>query len=74
VSFYDQMNEMQSLTNLGVSSWSRAFVGKATYQLSAISAQTNGNQVTCQVIKNGSVVAEQTTIGRYTMSVCAEGL
>jgi Mycobacterium membrane protein len=71
VSFYDGMNEMRSLSDLGTSSWSASFVGQATYQLAALSAQTNGTRVTCRIVKDGSVVDEQTTVGRYTMSVCA---
>ena len=71
VNYYDGMNEMTSLTQPGVSSWSINIRSRATYQLMAISAQTEGTQVTCRIIKNGTVTDEQTTVGRYTMSVCA---
>ena len=71
ISYYDGMNEMTQLMQPGVSSWSTNIRSQATYQLISIAAQTQGTQVTCRIIKNGTMTAEQTTVGRYTMSVCA---
>ena len=71
ISYYDGMNEMTQVVNSGVSSWTANIRSRATYQLMAIAAQTQGTQVTCRIIKNGMVTAERTTVGRYTMSVCA---
>ena len=70
VSYYDAMNEMTQEQNLP-SSWSKSFVVQATYGLHSIAAQTTGAKVSCEIDINGQVVAQQTTVGRYTMAVCA---
>ncbi|WP_193046810.1 MmpS family transport accessory protein [Mycolicibacterium baixiangningiae] len=69
-SFFDGMNEMQTVMDLP-SSWSQTFSSEATYQMHSISAQTNGTVLSCQLLVNGSVVDEQTTKGRYTVTVCS---
>ena len=77
LTFFDGMNELQSLSNPGfntwtpnANTWSTNIRSQATYQLSAISALTEGTQVTCRIILNGTVMDEQTTVGRYTMASC----
>jgi hypothetical protein len=44
---------------------------QATYQLTSISAQTNGTQVSCQIVKNGEVVDQQQAVGRFTVLTCS---
>lgn len=77
LTFFDGMNELQSLSNPGFNTWSPNantwsinIRSQATYQLTAISALTKGTQVTCRIILNGTVMDEQTTVGRYTMASC----
>jgi len=53
-SFFDGMNEMQTVSGLPAS-WSQTFTSQATYQMHSISAQTSGTQISCQVIVNGLV-------------------
>jgi hypothetical protein len=68
-SFFDGMNELQTVSGLPAS-WSQTFASQATYQMTSITAQTNGTQISCQLIKNGSLVDQQTTTGRYTVVSC----
>ena len=70
LTFFDGMNELQSLSNPGfntwspnANTWSTNIRSQATYQLTAISALTKGTQVTCRIILNGTVMDEQTTVG-----------
>jgi hypothetical protein len=77
LSFFDGMNELQSLSNPGFNTWSPGsntwsanFRSQATYQLTAISAMTKGTQVTCRIVQDGTVMDEKTTVGRYTMASC----
>jgi hypothetical protein len=70
VAYYDAMNNMTSLQNLPAS-WSTSFTGKATIQLHSMSAQTTGEHVSCKIIVDGTVIAEQSATGRYSVSVCA---
>jgi hypothetical protein len=70
VSYYDGMNEMTQETDVAAP-WHRSFVVQATYGLHSISAQTNGTQVSCEVDVDGQMVDHQTTVGRYTVAVCA---
>src|SRR4051794_22717979 len=65
-SFFDGMNDLKSVTDLP-SSWSQTFASEATYQMTSITAQTEGTQITCQLIKDGEVVDRQTTVGRFTV-------
>jgi hypothetical protein len=69
-SFFDGINEMRTITDLPAS-WSQTFANQATYQMHSISAQTDGTQISCQVIVNGSVADQQATTGRYTVVTCS---
>ena len=77
LNFFDGMNEMQTVSNPGFNTWgpdsntwSTNIRSQATYQLTAISALTEGTQVTCRIIQDGVVMDEQTIIGRYSMASC----
>ena len=77
LSFFDGMNEMQTVSNPGFNTWSpdsntwsSNIRSQATYQLTAISALTEGTQVTCRIIQDGVVIDEQTIVGRYSMASC----
>jgi len=69
--YYDGMDELTSETDGLDSTWSKTMASQATYQLTSISAQTNGTQVSCQIVKNGEVVDQQQAVGRFTVVTCS---
>ena len=73
INYYDGMNEMTQLMQPGVSlvvEHQHSQPGDLPV-ISIAAQQPRGRKATCRIIKNGTVTAEQTTVGRYTMSVCA---
>lgn len=69
-SFYDGMDNMQTLTNLPTS-WTQTFNSQATYQFHSISTQTNGTQVMCQITVDGALADRKSATGRYAVVTCS---
>jgi hypothetical protein len=70
VSYFDELNNMTQVSDQPAD-WSTSFTGKATYQMHSMSAQTKGEQVSCKITVDGTVVASDTASGRYAVVVCS---
>ena len=67
VTYYDGMNNMQQPHNQS-SHWYLTFTSRATNGLFALTVQTTGEQVSCEINVNGSVRDQKSTVGR--VAVC----
>jgi Mycobacterium membrane protein len=70
VSYHDEMDNLQQLTNQ-VAPWSTSFTSEATYGLFAVGAKTSGERVSCEIIVNGEVRDEKSSNGRHTLADCS---
>ena len=68
--YFDGINDMKTLTNVAAP-WTGNYVNFATYPTYGVTAQTQGTQVTCRITVEGQVVAQETSIGRYTVVSCS---
>jgi hypothetical protein len=69
VTYNDGINTMQQLRNQS-SHWYLTFTSSATHALLALTAQTTGEQVSCEINVNGSVRDQKSTVGRGTVARC----
>ena len=64
VSYHDEMDNLQQLTNQ-LAPWSTSFTSEATYGLFAVGAKTSGERVSCEIIVNGEVRDQKSSNGRH---------
>jgi Mycobacterium membrane protein len=69
VTYYDGMNTMQQLYNQS-SHWYLTFTSQAADAQFALTVQTTGQQVSCEINVNRSVRDQKSTAGRDTVATC----
>jgi len=69
VTYYDGMNTMQQLHNQS-SHWYLTFTSQAGDAQFALTVQTTGQQVSCEINVNRSVRDQKSTAGRDTVATC----
>lgn len=69
VTYYDATNTLQQLRNQS-SHWYLTFSSTATKALLALTVQTTGEHVSCEINVNGSVRDQKSTVGRGTVAIC----
>jgi hypothetical protein len=69
VTYYDGMNTMQQLHNQS-SHWYLMFTSQAADAQFALTVQTTGQQVSCEINVNRSVRDQKSTAGRDTVATC----
>jgi Mycobacterium membrane protein len=69
VTYYDGMNTMQQLHNPS-SHWHLTFTSQAADAQFALTVQTTGQQVSCEINVNRSVRDQKSTAGRDTVATC----
>lgn len=70
VSYHDEMDNLQQLTNQ-LAPWSTSFTSEATYGLFAVGAKTSGERVSCEIIVNGEVRDQKSSNARHTLADCS---
>jgi hypothetical protein len=69
VTYYDGMNDMQQLHDQS-SHWYLTFTSMAANALLALTVQTTGQQVSCEINVNGSVRDQKSTAGPDALAAC----
>lgn len=62
ITYYDAMHEMQQIRDVAPP-WGLTFTSQATYPTYAVSAQTTGTDVSCQIVLNGQLVSQRGLTG-----------
>jgi hypothetical protein len=71
ISYYDATHQMQQITNVA-SPWELTFRSQETYPTYAVSAQTTGTDVNCQILLDGRVVNQNGVTGNpHSLAGCA---
>ncbi|WP_216910303.1 MmpS family transport accessory protein [Nocardia noduli] len=70
VTFVDGNSAMQQQAPT-TAPWTKKFVNNSTYVILGLSAQTNGNTVTCRISVDGQIIDEKTATGKYALVICA---
>ncbi|MFI8977265.1 MmpS family transport accessory protein [Nocardia asteroides] len=70
VTYFDPNNETRTESQVAVP-WTKTLNNGSTVALIGVAAQTNGLSVSCRVIVDGNVVAQQSASGRFAVVNCA---
>jgi hypothetical protein len=70
ITYYDAVHQMQQITNVA-SGWELTFRSQANYPTYAVTAQTTGTEVHCQILLDGQVVNQQgLTDSPHSLAAC----
>ena len=70
ISYYDAEHKLQQIRDVS-SPWSLTFTSQAAYPLYAVSAQTAGTDVDCQITLDGQVVSGRSASGPHSLAACS---
>lgn len=70
VTYFDENSELLKLADVQAP-WAMSFTNASTVALAGLAAQTSGRSVTCRIIQNAVVVAEQAATGKFAAVNCA---
>jgi hypothetical protein len=70
VTWFDGMNAMQQQYPAS-DPWSLSVTNTATYPMTGLTAQTEGQSVTCRIIIDGHIADVHTATGQYAVASCA---